>query len=50
MAANLASPQLRAAHVQGTGHEFWVDAPGGFTRADQDALIAYLLSFRPEQR
>ena len=33
-------------HVQGTGHEFWVDAETGFTPADQEALIQYVFSLR----
>ena len=30
--------------VTGEGHAFWVDAASGYTRADQDALLDYLLS------
>ena len=44
--ANAAAPSLRAMHVQGTGHEFWVDAATGFTPADQEALIQYVFSLR----
>lgn len=47
VAANHASAELRAMNVQGIGHEFWVDAAAGFARADQDALVHYLLTFEP---
>jgi hypothetical protein len=46
IAANAAAPSLRAMHVQGTGHAFWVDAETGFTPADQEALIQYVLALR----
>lgn len=42
--ANRASPRARTARVTGEGHAFWVDAASGYTRADQDALLDYLLS------
>lgn len=44
VAANLASPANQMAHATGQGHEQWVDQQSGYTRDDQDALIAYLLS------
>jgi hypothetical protein len=31
-------------HIQGIGHEYWVDESTGFTKSEQDALIHYLLS------
>ncbi len=43
LAANGADPDLEKVHVRGMGHEIWVDAAAGFTKADQDALIEYLL-------
>jgi len=46
IAANATAPSLQAMHVQGTGHEFWVDAETGFTPADQEALIQYVFSLR----
>ena len=46
IAANTTAPSLQAMHVQGTGHEFWVDAETGFTPADQEALIQYVFSLR----
>ena len=46
IAANATVPGLQAMHVQGTGHEFWVDAETGFTPADQEALIQYVFSLR----
>jgi hypothetical protein len=42
--ANHADRGLREAHVEGVGHEFWVDETTGFTRREQDALIHYLLT------
>jgi len=44
--ANRRSPELRGAHVEGIGHEFWVDDAGGFTREQQDALVHYLLTLK----
>ena len=44
--ANAFAPSLRAMHVQGIGHDFWVDAETGFTPADQEALIQYVFSLR----
>ena len=44
IAANATAPSLQAMHVQGTGHEFWIDAEAGFTPADQGALIQYVFS------
>jgi hypothetical protein len=46
IAANAAAPSLQAMHVQGIGHEFWVDAENGFTPSDQEALIQYVFSLR----
>lgn len=43
-AANAADPRTASVHATGAGHAVWVDAEAGFTRADQDALVAYLLS------
>ena len=37
-------PGLQAMHVPGTGQAFWVDAEAGFTPADQEALIQYVLA------
>ena len=45
--ANAADGSLLAAHVQGTGHEFWADGQAGFTPEQQKDLITYLLTFRP---
>lgn len=44
LAANLASSAAQMAHATGQGHAHWVDQQAGYTREDQDALIAYLLS------
>ncbi|MEX0929819.1 MAG: hypothetical protein WDZ53_10460, partial [Balneolales bacterium] len=41
--ANRRMPGLARVNVQGTGHRFWVDEENGFTRAQQDNLIHYLL-------
>ncbi|MED4751882.1 electron transport protein [Brevibacillus choshinensis] len=37
------SANLQQVHVQGIGHEFWVDETTGFTPQEQEALIKYLL-------
>ncbi|MCJ2027190.1 hypothetical protein [Methylobacterium sp. J-067] len=44
VAANAASEKARTARVTGKGHAFWVDEQAGFTAADRDALVGYLLS------
>ncbi|WP_298954409.1 cytochrome C oxidase Cbb3 [uncultured Methylobacterium sp.] len=44
VAANAASPVARSAHVTGAGHAYWADRQAGFGEADQQALVAYLLS------
>lgn len=44
IAANRAAG-LPAVHVTGEGHRYWADAAAGFSRAEQAALIAYLLAF-----
>jgi hypothetical protein len=44
IAANMADPRLRAANASGEGHAFYVDAAAGFSREQQNALIAFLLS------
>lgn len=38
------SAAARASHVTGQGHGWWVDAQAGYAAAEQQALIAYLLS------
>jgi hypothetical protein len=49
VAANKQSAAAVVSHVTGEGHAFWVDDAAGFTPADRDALVAYLLSRdRPE--
>lgn len=47
VAANRSSSALRAAHVDGGGHSFWVDETAGFSPGEQAALIAYLLAGLP---
>lgn len=42
--ANRASKALQDVHVDGSGHEHWVDQSTGFTKEEQDALVEYLLS------
>ena len=44
VAANEASASARTAHVTGRGHAYWVDREAGFTDAEREALIAFLLS------
>lgn len=42
--ANQANPDLPISHVDGSGHEYWVDTAAGFTPDEQTALIQFLLS------
>jgi hypothetical protein len=42
--ANASDPQLRAVHVSGDGHRYWIDQQTGFTKEEQEAVIDYLLS------
>ncbi len=44
VAANERSEKARTARATGKGHSYWADEPAGFTGAEQDALITYLLS------
>ena len=44
VAANRDAGLEDAVQVAGTGHAFWVDAGAGFSTADQDALVAWLLA------
>lgn len=42
--ANASDPHLRAVHVSGDGHCYWIDQQSGFTKEEQEAVINYLLS------
>ncbi len=44
IAANRANPDLQKSNVDGSGHNYWVDADAGFTTQDQIDLIQFLLS------
>lgn len=44
IAANRQSARARTSHVTGEGHPFWADAEAGFSEAEQQQLVAYLLS------
>ena len=44
VAANVGSATARTAHVTGDGHAYWADEAAGFTDAERDALVRYLLS------
>ncbi|RBW67917.1 electron transport protein [Bacillus taeanensis] len=37
---------LNDVHVSGIGHEYWVDDSTGFTKAEQESLVKYLLSIQ----
>lgn len=47
VAANHASPALRRMNVEGIGHNYWADPASGFTPAEQQALVLYLLTYQP---
>ncbi len=44
IAANRGNPDLQQANVDGSGHNYWVDAQAGFTPQDQTDLVQFLLS------
>lgn len=44
VAANLANPGLERSNLDDTGHEFYVDQTTGFTLAQQNDLINFLLA------
>ena len=47
--ANRQAPGLVQARVSGEGHAFWADREAGYTEAERDALLDYLLSLdRPQ--
>lgn len=47
--ANKASETARLARVTGEGHGYWVDREAGYSEADRDALVDFLLSVdRPQ--
>ena len=49
--ANANSPRARATNVSGHGHDHYVDAAAGFSREEQEALIAFLLAIdKPDER
>lgn len=48
IAENQNSQALSTSNVTGRGHEFWIDETSGFTKAQQQALIDYLLTLTDE--
>jgi hypothetical protein len=44
--ANQAQKGLQQVHVQGIGHEYWVDESTGFTKEEQEAMVLYLLNVK----
>lgn len=44
VAANRENPDLQITHVDGSGHEYWVDQQANFSPDDQTALIQFLLA------
>lgn len=44
IAANRANSDLQSTHVDGSGHEYWVDQQSDFTPQEQTDLIQFLLS------
>jgi hypothetical protein len=39
---------LQAVNVTGEGHGYWVDSQAGFTAAEREALVLYLLTYAPD--
>nr|WP_243735248.1 electron transport protein [Paenibacillus turpanensis] len=48
IAANRRAGLPSSLHMEGVGHEYWVDTEAGYTKEQQDALIEYLLHL-PEE-
>lgn len=44
IAQNRQNSDLQGTHVDGTGHEYWVDQAAGFSPEEQTALIEFLLA------
>jgi hypothetical protein len=44
IATNRANPSLQRSNVDGSGHNYWVDAEAGFNMQNQTDLIQFLLS------
>jgi hypothetical protein len=44
VAVNRANEELGRSHIDGSGHNYWVDPEAGFTVQDQTDLIQFLLS------
>jgi hypothetical protein len=44
IATNRANPDLQSTHVDGSGHEYWVDQQANFTPQEQTDLVQFLLS------
>jgi hypothetical protein len=40
-----ANAPLQRMNVQGIGHNYWVDAEGGYSDDEQRALVLYLLTY-----
>ncbi|MFD2626512.1 electron transport protein [Salibacterium salarium] len=47
--ANQSSTKLKKLDIKGGGHSFWVDKRRGFTRAEQNALVEYVLQLDGEK-
>lgn len=48
VAANRAHPDLVRSNIDGSGHNYWVDRPAGFTTQEQTDLVNFLLSLDDE--
>ncbi|WP_404326507.1 hypothetical protein [Aerophototrophica crusticola] len=46
VAANRADARAQTTHATGEGHPFWADAAAGFSPAEQEDLVSFLLSIR----
>jgi hypothetical protein len=46
VAANRGNLDLVRMHVEGIGHDFWVDPSNGYSPDEQAALVGYLLDFQ----
>lgn len=47
--SNRQDPRLQKSHVEGIGHEYWIDKQAGFSAEEQNSAIEFLLSLETNQ-
>ncbi|MGL5871777.1 MAG: hypothetical protein ACRC2R_05310, partial [Xenococcaceae cyanobacterium] len=48
ISSNRQDPRLQKSHVEGIGHEYWIDKQAGFSAEEQNSAIEFLLSLDDE--